>query len=791
MNDTSEPSSPSASKFQTLSFLLVILVLGAVWLLKGPTDQEMLANAAKALDFHPWTAWWTSQFLGGSSQAPGLTTLFSYLLLKALVMPFGPVIGAKVAALLAALAGAFGVRAFLNRWTGDSFAGWLGGLAYLLGPQMALRLAANEHLPVVFAMVFAPWVLWALLGLARVASWKNALVLALLGAGMTLTFTKLAIAFGPLAALFAIYLLLADRTRQKPFLIGLGRALVAYIPLAVLVLLPTLREVQWLAMFRFDPFAAWQQNFSLRSVISWLDRGNMLQQGMSPGFLADQGGFYVGVVAVVVGFTAWWRASQEPREEDSAVMLPVLKMIFGMLLFVSWMSEGPRSIVQGMLEFLKASAPAPDWSIPIFWIMTVLQCVILWLIWPVHPRRDWFRIPALLAYLLLPGFRMFELLPFAGDIRAPWSVWQVGGSLTVALLFGVGAALLLKRKGDEGGARLGFAALLILLLALDYSPYLQRYATGTLPEGTYQAFDQICARLKQAPDNGTVYPLSGRYFYLQIPMLTGKPIEQEAFNSYFGLVWRRALQNATMGSPEGMRAGMSLMGCSYIFIDKQDPSTPPDLQKVFRNLFPTILENDFFAVLANPGALYPAFLAHDFVTFPEGSYLAAAPASLQLAVRNLITVEAVTVDQAMPGFAGMSKGQNQIDLLPQYNGRSGTPFARIPLAGSTTGGEVKRTFQVPPNASGWLVLTEAYHPDWTATIDGKPAAVHRADAALLSTYLPGGAHEVVFRFQAPEWYTLFLGLGALGWIVALSLLLSLQSDRVSPALRNWWTNSEG
>jgi len=332
--------------------------------------------------------------------------------------------------------------------------------------------------------------------------------------------------------------------------------------------------------------------------------------------------------------------------------------------------------------------------------------------------------------------------------------------------------------------------LLLLLLALDDAPYLQRYGTGALPEGTYQAFEQICGRLKQAPDNGTVYPLSGRYFYLQIPMLTGKPIEQEAFNSYFGLVWRRALQNAAMASPEGLRAGMSLMGCSYIFIDKQDPSTPPDLQRMFRSLFPTILENDFFAVLANPVSLSPAFVAHDFVTFPLGSYLAAAPASLQLAGRNLITVEAVTVDQAMPGFAGMFKGQNQVDLLPQYNGRSGPPFARVPLAGAISEEGTKRAFRVPTNLSGWLVLTEAYHPDWTATIDGTPSVVHRADAALLATYLPSGGHEVVFQFKAPGWYSLFLGLGAASWIAALAALLLLESKWAPPSLRDWWTVAE-
>jgi len=37
--------------------LVATMAVGIVWLCKGPTDQELLANAAKALDFHPWSGW--------------------------------------------------------------------------------------------------------------------------------------------------------------------------------------------------------------------------------------------------------------------------------------------------------------------------------------------------------------------------------------------------------------------------------------------------------------------------------------------------------------------------------------------------------------------------------------------------------------------------------------------------------------------------------------------------------------------------------------------------------------
>ena len=751
--------------------LLATLAIGIVWLFKGPTDQELLANAAKSMDFHPWSGWWSDSFLGGASQAPGLTTLLTYLVLKAFIFPFGVVLGAKLASLVAVFFGGLGVAALLRRWTGDETAAWVGGVAYILGPQMALRLAGNEHLPVVFSMVFAPWVLWALIGLSREASWKNSLILALLSAGMTLTFTKLAVAFAPLALLFAGYLWVRDEEGRKSFLNGLLCSLALFIPLAVIPLLPTLREVQWLAMFQFDPFAAWQQNFSLKSLVSWLDRGNALQKGMPPGFTADLGGFYVGLLALAVGILAWRRAERsEEGDTESRSLLGVLKFIFGMLLFVSWMSAGPRCIAQGMLEFLKSATNAPDLSIPLFWLIAAGQCVLLWMIWPDHPRRDWARVAAILVFLGVPGFRLYELLPFAHDIRAPWSVWQVGGSLATALFFGVGVALLLRGRVDGMLSSGGLAFLLVILLAGDYSVYLLRYGMGAMAPATYPAFEQICAQLKQAPA-GNVYPLSGRYFYLQIPALTGKPIEQEAFNSYFGLAWRRALQNASMAAPESMRTGLSLLGCSYIFIDKQDPNTPANLQQTFKGLFPAVAENEFFLVLANPGTLYPAFLAHDWVALPQDSY-AMAPAALQLLPQNLITVEMVGVDRNAPGFAGLAKSANQIELLSQYQGKAGQPFARVPLAG-TRPNDQRMTFQLPPTVSGWLIATQAYHPDWTVTIDGKPSEARRAESALLSTYVPQGSHEVTFEFKAPAWYTISLALGLISWLVALATLFYL------------------
>lgn len=65
-----------------------------------------------------------------------------------------------------------------------------------------------------------------------------------------------------------------------------------------------------------------------------------------------------------------------------------------------------------------------------------------------------------------------------------------------------------------------------------------------------------------------------------------------------------------------------------------------------------------------------------------------------------------------------------------------------------------------------LVVSENWYKDWTATVDGKPGVVRRADHALLSVDLPPGAKQVTLTFASPEYAT-----GKLVSLVALLLAL--------------------
>ncbi len=72
----------------------------------------------------------------------------------------------------------------------------------------------------------------------------------------------------------------------------------------------------------------------------------------------------------------------------------------------------------------------------------------------------------------------------------------------------------------------------------------------------------------------------------------------------------------------------------------------------------------------------------------------------------------------------------------------------------------------PAPAGSALMVSENYYPGWTATIDGKPAAVHRANLSLMGVPLPAGATKIELIFTSPSFER-----GKLITLVAIALAL--------------------
>ena len=765
-------------------FLLGVLFVG--WLGSGPSNQELLANYAKAKDLwdlmvtNKGFAWWTPNYLGGAPTAPlagtGLTMF--WMVLGGVFTD--PVIGCKLLGFVALGLSGVCMAAFIQRLTGDKRAGWIAAFLYALGPQAALRLAGNEHMPVIFCMPYPPLIGWALLEIATRGSGRGMIILAMAVAAMSLTFNKITAVFAPVAFGLAVWLHFRFQSKSMPLIKGCLGAAAVWVVLGLLPQLPGLREAGRMTLFSTDPLLGWQSSFSIKAPLSWFDRGGLLMQGMPSNFTVDDGGFYLGIIVVLATAVA---LEFRRRGSESNLDGP-LKLFIALFLLVQWFSLGPRSGFGGIMEFLKSAQGIQDWVLPVFWISALGPIAVLALIWP-NGRWKWptFTI-AFVVYMFLPGFRLFELIPLAGTVRAPWSFWQVGGAFCLA---GVGG--LAVTRFCPGKTRSWFPALVMIVAALDFTPYYAKFFKPGLEAGTYESFLEAAAFLKSQQKPGSILPLSGRYFYTQLPQLTGRPISTEAFQAYFMSKGVRAIQDAGGSSADFMKVSLSLQGVRYILLDRKDVDTPEQLQAAFKQQYPTIFENSFFTILENPNSLAPGFLARNYVSIPPSKY-EYTTADLGLIRLYFLPVEISGIEMNDPALAGIMNPQNgEVELTASFRDREGEPF-RL-LDSSTCFHEGPNRWKIlPQGLSGWLVLTQAWHPDWNVAVDGVRGEVQRVAVAFSGIRIGEGVREVIFSFAPPFWVSLSLGLGLGGWIFVLGGAAYLRFSTSEATWKKWWEGDD-
>ena len=55
-------------------------------------------------------------------------------------------------------------------------------------------------------------------------------------------------------------------------------------------------------------------------------------------------------------------------------------------------------------------------------------------------------------------------------------------------------------------------------------------------------------------------------------------------------------------------------------------------------------------------------------------------------------------------------------------------------------------FSVKSDLPGFFMLSENYHPQWKATVDGEETEVYVANYLWKGVFVPAGEHEIVFTF---------------------------------------------
>ncbi|NCY22925.1 glycosyltransferase, partial [bacterium] len=310
-----------------------------------------------------------------------------------------------------------------------------------------------------------------------------------------------------------------------------------------------------------------------------------------------------------------------------------------------------------------------------------------------------------------------------------------------------------------------------------------------LEQGTYEEFLQASEFLKGQSKAGSILPLSGRYFYMRLPQLTGRPISTEAFQAYFMSKGMRALQDAGGANAEMMKISLSLQGVRYILMDRKDVDTPEPLQTAFKQQYPTVFENQFFTVLENPNCLSPGFLAKNYVSIPPEKY-EYATADLGLVRLYFLPVETPGVEMSDPALAGIMNPQNgEVELTGAFRDKEGDPF-RL-LDPTTCRHEGPHSWKISPQGqSGWLMLTQAWHPDWQVLVDGVRSDLRRVAVAFAGIRIGEGVREVNFVFSPPAWVSLSLGLGLISWLVVLSGAAYLRFAPCPAPWRQWWEGED-
>lgn len=116
-------------------------------------------------------------------------------------------------------------------------------------------------------------------------------------------------------------------------------------------------------------------------------------------------------------------------------------------------------------------------------------------------------------------------------------------------------------------------------------------------------------------------------------------------------------------------------------------------------------------------------------------------------------------DERLRALASEQWDPSTTVLLEEASGSDGAP-GDVVLQSRSPGAY---RFDVRSPAGGWVVLSESYYPGWTATVDGAPAPVLRANHLVQAVRVEPGTHDVRFEYHSR---TLRLGFAVAALVLA-------------------------
>lgn len=760
--------------FSLLAGLIVALIGWLAWSPYEASSQEALANWAKAEDLlqtiraEGLPSLWSRAFQGGLPLATSSGTFLTSAVLAFWVSLFGASIGVKLALLMCLPLAALTMGLFARSFLGREDLAVLSALAYALSPALWVRMLGVEHVVVVLAMALLPLAAWGILSLARRPSALAAFLAALSCSLVTLAYSKSAIVAMPGFFVFGVWAVW-KHSGVAPWLRPAvwGGALVTLAVLAVVPNLPALRESGFAVLFEFGPLEGWRQAFSSKSGLHFLDRLGALSANFRGDFAptTGAGASYLGgipLLALMLVFVFQKKIFSVQRP----VVISAFRVSVGVGLFCFWLSHGPFGVLSGTLRALAASVLADNMFPAILWLALFAQGWVLAALLPPHvPLRKPLLILLLAVYFLVPGFPLLSWLPVFRDLRAPFDFFQVGGALWVSLASALALGMVWECIPSTFWRRLvlvGTAA----AWGLDFSGHLGLAAKQALPEGTMQDFRAAAKFLKNDQRPGSVLAISGRYFYLLLPGISGRTVPQEAFQSYLQQRGFAALLAAGMSGQGTYFEALRSAGVGFVLLDLDDPQLPEQNAAIFRERLDVVYRNPHFEILVMDEPRAPAYLARDAVLLSTDR-LEDISAGLEASLKNFLAIGPV-----LPGQSAGVIREGRLTRSKELGSRDGRAYEV--LDSHAIRRERDSAIRVSsPGGGGWIVIPEAWHPDWQATQNGKPTQVFKALGGLLAVETGQQPADVVLNFRSPWWYPICHGVAGVGWLASLVTALAL------------------
>ncbi|MGQ9534579.1 MAG: YfhO family protein [bacterium] len=289
--------------------------------------------------------------------------------------------------------------------------------------------------------------------------------------------------------------------------------------------------------------------------------------------------------------------------------------------------------------------------------------------------------------------------------------------------------------------RVASATLICILLTLLHQlPTMAKYLpAGPAPEKYYQA-DDIVKFLKR--DN-TIF----RVFPFQYGM-RGEH-DRDSYLMYHNIQSAGGyIANPIQRYQDFIGAGMSVMfnpqnllqypkfvdmlNIKYIIapnlpddISGYDPNSQRIIQRIksYLSRFKLAYRGYQHSVYQNDSVLPRAFIVSDYIILPSEKILDAMK-SLIFNPRELVIIE---------------------DSIEYPHPEKRLPMVEAKIKNYSSDKVIVETECSYP---GFLVLSDNWHPDWRAYVDGKQENLYRVNYTFRGVYLPAGRHEVIFEYKS-------------------------------------------